>query len=389
MTLQATGNHAPAWRVHIVKKIICLLSIPVALAAYAGWIKKETLSVSGTSTTSAQLSSGVRHFMVCDVAIYMRSCSTSSCTATTSITTDFPIAALEKFPFVPDNQSKYIGAITTGASGSCLINVSGSTDPIIFGQAPSFLDSSTDAGIHNLTADVISARLFDGGVAALSSATVRGVISAITLDGGSIRGTTLSLSGNTVSSGSAQFNGAGSFGSVAAGSVSATVLESPDQDIGECAVTIPAGSFFCGAGDNTHNLSWGGSAWLADGVAISLVVPVDWTFGAYSSRLTGTGTLTAGAATSYASTVQAVTWTPQVVGVGVGNFVSKLCDNTTCSGTTFATCTAGCAAAAGTAVSCTINTASVPKSTTPYWQITTACATTNAQGNYVAHLSQP
>jgi hypothetical protein len=89
-----------------------------------------------------------------------------------------------------------------------------------------------DAGTFN----VVNARLFDGGTAVLDAATVRGVVSAVTLDGGSIRGTTLNLSGAAVVQGSVSspsFDGGvyvGTYANLAgnatvSGTVSAGVLD--------------------------------------------------------------------------------------------------------------------------------------------------------------------
>lgn len=116
----------------------------------------------------------------------------------------------------------------------------------------------------------------------------------------------------------------------------------------------------------------------------------DWTFNAFASVsvAAGTGTFSKGAASGAAATVIGGNFTPHVIGVGAGNFVTKLCDDAACT-TTYLTCTVACTAAVLTPVACTVGTSAYTAGKTPFWNITTACATTNPVGMATAGFTQP
>lgn len=171
---------------------------------------------------------------------------------------------------------------------------------------------------------------------------------------------------------------------VATGSITAGT----DNGAGEAAFIMSSQSYFCVTADCANYLTFDGSNLLFNSFVLPLSMG-DWSISAVNLALSGTGIITTGNATGAASTITAANWTPAIAGVGVGNFVTKLCGDSTCSGTTYVTCTAACTATVKTVVACTVNTGTLAKAATPYVVITTACGTTNPQGNFFAALTQP
>lgn len=124
--------------------------------------------------------------------------------------------------------------------------------------------------------------------------------------------------------------------------------------------------------------------------SLPILTPIDVPYSTYLGRSTGsTGTIQEMGATANASTITAINWTPQVIGVGAGNIVIKYCGDATCAGTTYGTITASCTGAVATPVAGTIDVAAMAKAVDPFWYVSTACATTNPLGNLVAHHTQP
>lgn len=95
---------------------------------------------------------------------------------------------------------------------------------------------------------------------------------------------------------------------------------------------------------------------------------------------------------SLASTLTADSYIiPDVVGVGPGSFIARLCsDGTTCgAGNIYLTCTLSCTGAVGTPVACTVTKSAVAAATTLSWEVGTACATTDPGVNVNAHYTTP
>lgn len=114
----------------------------------------------------------------------------------------------------------------------------------------------------------------------------------------------------------------------------------------------------------------------------------EWTFPVVViSGALGTGIVSQVTATNM-GTFSSAKYVTQLVGVGAGNFVLKLCgDGAICdSGSTFAVCTAACTSTASTVTACSAGAATTwPAHTTLSWVVTTACAT-DPLGNGIADL---
>lgn len=85
------------------------------------------------------------------------------------------------------------------------------------------------------------------------------------------------------------------------------------------------------------------------------------------------------------------TVTIDLVGVGGGSLVLKLCsDVTTCgAGNVYLTCTVSCTATAGTITACVATKPAVSAATVLTWGIATSCATTDPFFNVNAHATIP
>lgn len=143
-----------------------------------------------------------------------------------------------------------------------------------------------------------------------------------------------------------------------------------------------------GATNATISAAGGGVFTTLSVGAAAVLVSADWSNSASTFAVPGAALIQEFGATGAASTITAVNWTPLIVGVGT-NFVMKYCGDSACAGTTYATCTTTCAATVGTPLACTINVAAMAKAVDPFLKITTACGTTNPQGGFVAHHTQP
>lgn len=121
---------------------------------------------------------------------------------------------------------------------------------------------------------------------------------------------------------------------------------------------------------------------------ISRTTPSESYFSVYNSANLGNAVAIGQAKVTNQTVIESVNATVDVVGVGGGNFVTKLCsDGTTCAGgNTFVTCTAACTNAAGTNTACSIGNANVGAATTLTWSVTTACASTDPGENIVLHF---
>lgn len=122
-----------------------------------------------------------------------------------------------------------------------------------------------------------------------------------------------------------------------------------------------------------------------------LISSADWALSANTAQATGTGIIQKITVTN-AGTYRSANFATDVTGIGGGNFVLKLCsDGATCAGgNTFTTCTVSCTAAADTNTTCTAGSATTyAAGATLTLSISTACATTNQVGSFLADLTTP
>lgn len=120
---------------------------------------------------------------------------------------------------------------------------------------------------------------------------------------------------------------------------------------------------------------------------------VEYNFSAYNTGNLAAAAQFAQTLVTNASTITAggTVSVQDVVGVGGGNFVTKLCsDGATCgAGNVYVTCTSACTAAVGTVTSCTVNKSAVAATTTLTQSVGTACATTDPNVNINVHFTTP
>ncbi len=161
-------------------------------------------------------------------------------------------------------------------------------------------------------------------------------------------------------------------------------------DRGGASTPVLQGSYSQAARNTTADINVGGQLTVGSVVNVTSVSEHD--FSAYNSANLGSSTALARTKCTNASTLTAdSTITTDVVGVGAGNYVAKLCtDGTTCAaGNTLLTCTVACTAATGTVTACVVTNAPCPAGTNITWGVATACATTDPGINHVAHITTP
>jgi len=162
-------------------------------------------------------------------------------------------------------------------------------------------------------------------------------------------------------------------------------------------LTVSAGSVAQAGGSDLNITTASGSINItATGGSVKaggspVLTSSDWALAAQTNQATGSGVIQKITVTN-AGTYRSSNFATDVTGVGGGNFVLKLCsDGATCaSGNTFTTCTVACAASADTNTTCTAGSATTYSAgATLSLSISTACATTNQIGTFLADLTTP
>lgn len=398
--------------------VVMLALLMLGAHALAGEGNAEaTVSISGTSArTSADLSTGWKS-VYCTTATHYRT-GTSSVVA---VTTDLTLPVSVAWELYIANAERRLAFVTDGATGTCTIHPM-EVGPT--GMPPAHASTSvngaaiTPSSVTTSALTVNGASTLNGDLYVFGDA---GISNNLGVDGyAALRGdagtNTLATTGDlyTVNQASQmRFGGPTGPGFTYGG---ATTIQGAGSTAFASPGLLAAQGNFTVAGTISNAGSGSGCSSHATAVCLDDTAGTCWTDGAGStvgclntdgsitsgmiydwSNATSISTLVASGAvavadfgsTGAASTIIAIRWMPQVIGVGAGNFVTKYCGDAACAGTTYGTCTAACTGAVGTAVSCTINTAAMARSVTPFLKITTACATTNPVGVFVAHHTQP